>query len=361
MLLPVMTMMSIAVMLTWLAASCGCWFVYQLFRQNGRILLRLDALEQRLGETATAPTSTPGLPIGSAAPDFDLPDLSGARHTLSQFRGRRLLLIFFNPQCGYCVRMASRLAELAQHGEGKHPTLLIVSTGEREANRRLFHQHEIRCPVMLQDKTEVASKYQAHGTPSGYLIDEQGKIASELAMGAEPLLSLASGNAPPVRGNKSLAQTRLNRTGLKAGTPAPRFRLPRLDGGEISLEDYRGRRVLIVFSDPQCGPCDELAPQLERLHREQRDVDLVMISRRDAEANRQKVAKLGLTFPVALQSNWEISLLYGMFAAPIGYLIDEHGIIATEVATGVQPILNLLVAPQTNEQIASATEETALN
>src|SRR5207247_8202601 len=69
--------------------------------------------------------------------------------------------------------------------------------------------------------------------------------------------------------NRPLARSRIKRDGLKAGTPAPDFRLPRLDGrGDLSLEELRGRRVLLVFSSPHCGPCDALAPALEKFHRE---------------------------------------------------------------------------------------------
>jgi hypothetical protein len=99
--------------------------------------------------------------------------------------------------------------------------------------------------------------------------------------------------------------------------------------------------LLLVFSDPECVPCDILAPQLERLHRQRPDLALVMVSRREAEANRRKVREHGLTFPVVLQKHWEVSLRYGMFATPIGYLIDEQGIIVKDVAKGVEPILAL--------------------
>jgi len=59
-----------------------------------------------------------------------------------------------------------------------------------------------------------------------------------------------------------------------------------------------------------------------------------MVTCRDVEANRQKVAKLGLTFPVVLQQSWEVSLLYAMFTTPMGYLIDEQGVLASDVAVG---------------------------
>ena len=54
------------------------------------------------------------------------------------------------------------------------------------------------------------------------------------------------------------------------------------------------------------------------------------------------MAQLGLSFPVGLQRQWEISKLYAMFATPIAYLIDEAGRTAADAAVGVEPILALL-------------------
>jgi hypothetical protein len=61
--------------------------------------------------------------------------------------------------------------------------------------------------------------------------------------------------------------------------------------------------------------------------------------------NRVKVAEHGLTFPIVLQKHWELSREYGMFATPMGYLIDEQGIIAAEVAVGGDAILALARGP----------------
>ncbi len=68
---------------------------------------------------------------------------------------------------------------------------------------------------------------------------------------------------------------------------------------------------------------------------------MLLISRGEAEANRQKAEQLGLTLPVVLQRSWEISRSYAMFAMPSAYLVDEHGFIGADVATGVEPILAL--------------------
>jgi peroxiredoxin len=141
--------------------------------------------------------------------------------------------------------------------------------------------------------------------------------------------------------DRSLEGSRIKRDGLAAETPAPLFRLPRVDGGELCLDEYRGRWVLLVFSDPDCGPCNELAPELERLHRGSPDLQVVMVSRGDYQTNQRKVEQHALTFPVVLQRRWEISREYAMFATPIAYLIDEQGVIAADVAMGGGAILAL--------------------
>jgi peroxiredoxin len=214
----------------------------------------------------------------------------------------------------------------------------------------------------------------------GYRINGAGRIASELAVGAEPLLRLATthatdqiasgaaanGSAPHgAKDDPSLARSRLNRSGLKAGVPAPEFRLPRIDGGDLALADFRGGRVLLVFSDPQCGPCDELAPRLQEIHLRRPELQVLVVSRRDREANRAKATALGLTFPIVLQKQWEVSLNYAMFATPIGYLIDEQGILASHVAVGVGPILALagegVHAPIDEESSPLAAEQALAN
>jgi peroxiredoxin len=144
------------------------------------------------------------------------------------------------------------------------------------------------------------------------------------------------------KANKGLEYSRINRNGLKAGSPAPDFRLPRLNGGELALEEFRGRSVMLVFSDPECGPCEELAPYLEQFHRHNPDIQVLMISRNDIGINRKKAAALGLTFPIVLQRQWEISMLYGMFATPIAYLIDGQGVLVRDVTPGVEPIRALM-------------------
>jgi peroxiredoxin len=351
--------------LPWLLLAAGCWLVLQLIHQNGRILLRLEGLEKQLEELANrAPVAGPmqeqepaGLPQGSPAPEFRLQDLSGKPHSLAGYRGKRVLLMFFSPKCGFCTQMLDELAALPANGSTQTPMPIVVTSGTADENRAMFPPGKFKFPVLLQKQGEVSAAYQAYGTPIGYLIDEQGNLASPMTAGAEGLIALArsapqagtglgtaekNGHAKTGRGNRPLSSSKLTRDGLRAGTPAPLFRLPRVDGGQLALEEYRGKKGLLVFSDPHCGPCTALDSELERIHREHPEISVLMVSRRDLESNRKKIRESGLTFPVVLQKNWDTSMLYGMFATPIAFLIDEGGMIAADVAVGADAILALV-------------------
>ncbi len=323
--------------------------VYHLIVQNGRILLRVESLEHQLREQGIPIADAdhplpPGIPAGTVLNDFALPSLEGATVRLSQRKGRRLLLVFVSPGCAFCESFLEELGKLRKSGAARDPMPLFVSRGSREENRALFERHGVTAEVLLQEDAEVSSLYRIPGTPAGFLVDENRTTASELLVGGEPLLKAlgaASGASKAGKFTKSLGESRIVRDGLKAGVSAPDFTLPSLDGREISLKDYRGRKLLLVFSDPQCGPCNAVAPDLERIHRGAKGPAILMVSRGDAEDNRRKAAEHGVTFPIVLQRHWEISRSYGMFATPIAYLIDETGTIAADVAVGARPILDL--------------------
>jgi hypothetical protein len=139
-----------------------------LIQQNGRLLQRLEALDQRLahvGASAAIPQQTmpAGLALGSTAPAFELPDLFGNRKKLSSFLGKQILLIFFNPGCSFCQQMAPQLASLS----AKKCTPLIVTTGNPEDTHKLFREHGIRWTALLQDQMQTCAPQKIH-TPRIY-------------------------------------------------------------------------------------------------------------------------------------------------------------------------------------------------
>jgi len=325
--------------------------LYQVVKQQGRILLRIDGLDRRFGPAEPEPEPQ-GLAPGTPIPSFRLPDLDGQTVALEDYRGRRVLLIYWGPECGFCELLAPELARLQGDLRVADVQLLLASRSDAPTNRRLADEAGLRCPIVLIDAEHplAAHAFRQMGTPSAYLLDEQGKVARPLAVGVEAILALAHGAIPDRRGRKRLpgerplTQSRIERNGLKAGTPAPSFRLTDLEGNSVSLEDYRGRRLLLVFTDPTCGPCNELAPHLVRLSRPARDdgTDILLVARGDLDENRRKAEQHGFTFPVVLQERWNLSKEYGIFAVPVAFLIGEDGVIAEDVARGVDEILSLI-------------------
>ncbi len=362
-----MLLLILALAVGWLLAGTLTWLLYRLMMDRGRLLLQVEFLERRVAEVSSEPeVSDLGLPIGAPAPDFELSDLEGAQHALSSWRGSSVVLVFFDPECNFCRQMVPDLTEALRDRTAGDPLPVIVTSRGRDANRDLLPAGGLNCPILVQENAEVAWQFRAFATPSAHLVDERGSIKSELALGAEAVLALlgeppvrtsdgrmetAEGHAPlqVSRKIRALADSKLNRSGLPTGTPAPAFSLPRLDGGELSLAEYEGRRVLLVFSDPECTPCTTLAPKLEQIHQNSEAPQVLMISRGTPEANRAKADEFELTFPIALQRHWEISRAYGMFATPIAYLIDERGVISADVAVGNDAILHL-VPPRRNRK-----------
>jgi peroxiredoxin len=112
----------------------------------------------------------------------------------------------------------------------------------------------------------------------------------------------------------------------------------------VDLADYRGQQVLLIFTDPDCGPCQELAPRLAQVQHDCRNagVEPILVARGDVEENRHKAEAHGFDFPVVIQERWKLSQEYGIFAVPVAFLIGEDGVIAKDVARGVEEILALV-------------------
>jgi thiol-disulfide isomerase/thioredoxin len=126
-------------------------------------------------------------PRGQPAPSLRLPDLDGKTVDLATFKGEATLVIFWNPGCGFCQRMLPEIRALEAQPPLNAPQLLIVSTGTIEANRAMG----VQSTIVLDNGFTNSRMFGATGTPSAILVDAQGDIASDLAIGAQAVLALA--------------------------------------------------------------------------------------------------------------------------------------------------------------------------
>jgi peroxiredoxin len=343
------------------ALMVGSWVViYQLLKQQGRLILHLDEVERQIKVfnrprdkvqwgVDDAPVHPIEITVGKQFPPFRLSDLNGEVFNLDDLMAKRVLLIHWSPKSEFCTLIAPNLARLQTELKAHDVRLLLVSAQVRELNQQMAQAFGLECPVLLMNAQDQFTIFRGMGTPVAYLLNEEHCVIYPLAVGADQVLTLAreavvsASVSKPRPHLRDVSESRIERDGLKAGTPAPLFHLPTIDGDTVSLEAYRGRRVLLVFTSPSCAPCDYLVPHLVKLHQQHSNTDLafLMIGRGDPEENRRKAAAHGYTFPVALQNRWEISRLYGIFSTPVAFLIDENGVIVANIAKGTHEILAL--------------------
>ena len=118
---------------------------------------------------------------------------------------------------------------------------------------------------------------------------------------------------------------------------APDFTLTDPDGKKVSIKDFRGKVVFLNFWASWCEGCREEMPSMERLYKEFKGKGLEILAVNVKEQRPAAVAfykKLQLTYPVALDPDGEVGLLYGAFGLPVTYLIDRKGILLARLWGG---------------------------
>lgn len=159
----------------------------------------LIPLQERLSaptEGARRETAPPVAAIGEPAPDVPLIDLMGREVRLSEFRGRDTLLLFWNSGCGFCQQMLPDLKAWEAGPPEGAPELVIILPYQLEGNQVV----PFRSPVLIDREQAAALAFEVGGTPMAVLLDAEGRVASDVAAGAEAVFSLANRTQEPVQG-----------------------------------------------------------------------------------------------------------------------------------------------------------------
>jgi thiol-disulfide isomerase/thioredoxin len=134
------------------------------------------------------------------------------------------------------------------------------------------------------------------------------------------------------------------------GKAAPDFHLKRLNGGEVSLAELKGKVVLLDFWATWCAPCRKEMPDFEKLHRELSGNDVVILAvdaNEDEDIVAEYIGKEKLTLPVVLSADSHIVERYSVSGYPTLVAIDKAGLIA-DYAIGS--------GPESEERIRQAIE-----
>lgn len=115
---------------------------------------------------------------------------------------------------------------------------------------------------------------------------------------------------------------------VKVGKEAPNFSLEQLNGPPIALSDLRGKGVVLNFWGSWCEPCKKEMPDLQQQYEAYKDKGLIVIGINIGEspvAVEPFVKQFGLTFPILLDRQSQITKLYRIGPIPSTYFIDADG------------------------------------
>lgn len=122
--------------------------------------------------------------------------------------------------------------------------------------------------------------------------------------------------------------------GIEVGKSAPNFELTKLDGTNVKLSDLKGKKVILNFWATWCGPCQQEMPDMEAFYKEHKEnVEILAINYTPSEkgGREEKVSNFakekGITFPILLDKNIDVTTAYKVITIPTSYFIDTKGVI----------------------------------
>lgn len=330
------------------------WYLLKLNSNQQQLAERLLTLSRAPApgpeaEAAEAEETQAGLPVGSPAPDFRLPDLHGRKVGLKDLleAGKTTMLLFISPTCGPCNALAP---DLARWQEEYDPALqfIMVSTGGTEENRAKASENGFRS-VLLQKKFEIGEKFLVAGTPSAVLIEPGGTIASPLAQGADEIRALldqyiellaAQAGITLIDEGEADRAMREAASPLTIGAPAPDVTFKGLMGETVPLSDFRGRDTVLLFWEADCTHCQDMQADLEAWERERPpDAPELIVSIPGGVIWDDPIK---FRSPIVMRVDPRPVEEFHAFFTPSAVLINAEGRIASQPAIGAEAIFRLL-------------------
>ena len=143
-----------------------------------------------------------GVEVGQPAPDFSLPDTNRQAHQLSQYKGKWVVLEWYNPDCPFVRKHygAGNMQALQKEFTAKGVVWLSIDSsapGQEgnypadKLNQIASSQGVARTALLLDPDGKVGHAYGAKTTPDMYIINPEGKLVYEGAIDSKPTTSVA--------------------------------------------------------------------------------------------------------------------------------------------------------------------------
>jgi peroxiredoxin len=132
-------------------------------------------------------------PVGSTAPDFSLTDSKGKTQTVSQYKGKYVVLEWFNPECPFVKKHygSGNMQKLQEEFTGKGVVWLSIDSSAPglegnltadQANAKMTEWKTKQTAFVLDPEGKAGRTYGAKNTPHMFVINPEGKIVYEGAI-----------------------------------------------------------------------------------------------------------------------------------------------------------------------------------
>ncbi|MCK5290649.1 MAG: TlpA family protein disulfide reductase [Thermoplasmata archaeon] len=262
--------------------------------------------------------------VDELAPDFSIEDIDGNVFTLSEHKGKVVLIDFTNTECTWCVELMRELVVIRENYTEQELVMISISVADRDTVQdiRDYRQTYEGTWAFAKDNQDLQSVYDISATPTEYFVDVNGCVQSKITgyrtwdvLAAEIEDAKTGCGAPllPV---------------VVEEEPAYGFTIADVEGDEFRLSWYEGRVVLIDFFIPSGLNSVLMHEELKAIRGNYTDRDLVMISIAVEAENDQEVKDFkeehggAWTYARDVEGLWQ---QYGVSATPTTCIVDVDG------------------------------------
>ena len=119
------------------------------------------------------------LKVGTKAPDFTAQTMEGKPMTLTDFASRNIVLLFASTWCGHCKKKFPEWQELYPKAKrAGYEFVLVVTSGSLTDVQTMLDEYKLSIPVLHapNDTNSFMKDYKVEGTPSCYIVGNDGKV-----------------------------------------------------------------------------------------------------------------------------------------------------------------------------------------